>query len=93
MSRDLPGGFLGWLQVGERRWVVPVALGVLIAIAIIAFGKSLWRSDEATCARLYARAATARDSAFVDLEASTMFRGRTGGHPATCGELRRMGRL
>lgn len=93
MSRDLPGGFLGWLQVGERRWLLPIALGVLIAIAIVVFGRSLWRSDEAVCARLYARAATARDSAFVDQETPTLFRGRVGGHPGLCGELRRMGHL
>jgi hypothetical protein len=93
MSKDLPAGFAGWFKVGERRWLFPMALGVLIAMAIILLGRSLWESEEAACARLYARAQNARDSAFVDQQTPTWNRGRAARQAALCGELRRMGRL
>lgn len=93
MTKDLPAGVTGWLKVGERRWLFPIALGVLIAIAIIMLGRSLWESEEAACRRLYARAQNARDSAFVDQQTPTGDRGGAARGAPLCGELRRLGSL
>lgn len=94
MAKDLAGDAGAWRYGLDWRFLSAFGIALVVIGVVVFLGSRRPPPGGELCARRYAQAHTARDSAAIDADTPTSLgHGRGMGPAITCGQLRRLGEV